>query len=157
MRPTANGAPFLVWGRMEAEVNGLRQIGGLRKEISDAMVGMVDAMPSSVVWWRRSMVLGRSVVWRRRYQMQWERASGIFFLFNTELFVFLFFLVLVFFFCFVLLNMVVRCLTWWCLFVFIFYFFWYCFFIFYNIVLTWKFVEVSKSLFFITLCWRGNL
>ena len=31
------------------EVNGLRQIGGLRKEISNAMVGMVDAMPSSVV------------------------------------------------------------------------------------------------------------
>ena len=26
------------------EVDGLRQIGGLRKEISDAMVGMVDAM-----------------------------------------------------------------------------------------------------------------
>ena len=65
MRPTANGAPFLVWGRMEAE----------RKEISDAMVGMVDAMPSSVVWWRRSMVLGRSVVWRRRYRMRWESQS----------------------------------------------------------------------------------
>ena len=31
------------------EVDGLRQIGGLRKEISDVMVGMVDAMPSSVV------------------------------------------------------------------------------------------------------------
>ena len=31
------------------EVNGLRQIGGLRKEISNAMVGMVDAMPSLVV------------------------------------------------------------------------------------------------------------
>ena len=31
------------------EVDGLRQISGLRKEISDAMVGMVDAMPSSVV------------------------------------------------------------------------------------------------------------
>ena len=28
------------------EVDGLRQISGLRKEISDAMVGMVDAMPS---------------------------------------------------------------------------------------------------------------
>ena len=27
------------------EVDGLRQIGGLRKEISDAMMGMVDAMP----------------------------------------------------------------------------------------------------------------
>ena len=31
------------------EVDGLRHIGGLRKEISDAMVGMVDAMPSLVV------------------------------------------------------------------------------------------------------------
>ena len=31
------------------EVNGLRQIGGLRKERLDAMVGMVDAMPSLVV------------------------------------------------------------------------------------------------------------
>ena len=31
------------------ETNGLRQIGGLRKEISDAVVGMVDAMPSLVV------------------------------------------------------------------------------------------------------------
>ena len=28
------------------EVDGLRQISGLRKEISDSMVGMVDAMPS---------------------------------------------------------------------------------------------------------------
>ena len=28
------------------EVDGLRQISGLRKEISDVMVGMVDAMPS---------------------------------------------------------------------------------------------------------------
>ena len=31
------------------EIDGVRQIGGLRKEISDAMVGMVDAMLSSVV------------------------------------------------------------------------------------------------------------
>ena len=31
------------------EVDGLRQIGGLRNEVSDAMVGMVDAMPLSVV------------------------------------------------------------------------------------------------------------
>ena len=81
-----------------------------------------------------------------------------FFLFNTELFVFLFFLVLVFFF-FVLLNMVVRCLTWWCLFVFLFFIFFgfvFLFFLFYyfffNIVLTWKFVEVSKA--YIVLTWK---
>ena len=79
-----------------------------------------------------------------------------FFLFNTELFVFFFFWFWYFFF-FVLLNMVVRCLTWWCLFVF-FYFFWFCFFIFFvllfffNIVLTWKFVEVSKA--YIVLTWK---
>ena len=52
-----------------------------------------------------------------------------FFLFNTELFVFFIFFGFGILFFFVLLNMVVRCLTWWCLFVF-FIFFGFVFFIF---------------------------